>query len=137
MIQISPPEPSLMIFESVSCSFWRASSGILSSLVCRPSFTSSFKDLPNILLCHILIGSSSNSLSRYLTKSSDCFSVPTTGLTSVSMSALIKCIARYKPKFLTISYFMMYILPHISTFCKAFLLSVKLWQYTEFWKVKK
>ena len=107
IIQISPPLPSFMIFERVSCSFWRASSGILSSFVWSPSFTSSFKDLPKILLCQILIGSSSNSLSRYFTKSSDCFSVPTTGLTSVSISARIRCIVRYKLRFLIISCFIL------------------------------
>ena len=123
IIHISPPEPSLMIFERVSCSFCLASSGILSSFVCSPSFTSSFKDFPKMLLCQILIGSSSNSLSRYFTKSSDCFSVPTTGLTSVSISARIKCITRYKPKCLTTFDFMMCILTHFQRICKAFLLS--------------
>lgn len=136
-MQIRPPLPSLIILESVSCSFCLASSGILSSFVCSPSFTSSFKDLPNMLLCHILVGSSSNSLSRYLTSSSDCFSVPTTGLTSVSISARIRCIVRYKLRFLINSYFMMCILPHFSTNCKAFLHSIKLWQYTKLLKAKK
>ena len=112
IIQISPPEPSFMIFERVSCSFCLASSGILSSLVCNPSFTSSFSDLPKMLLCQILIGSSSNSLSRYFTKSSDCFSVPTTGLTSVSISARIRCIVRYKLRFLIISCFILCILAY-------------------------
>lgn len=105
IMQISPPLPSLMILDRVSCNFCLASSGILSSLVCRPSFISSFKDLPKILLCHIFIGSSSNSLRRYFTRSSDCFSVPTTGLTSVSISARIRCMLRYKPRSLILFLF--------------------------------
>ena len=36
-------------------------SGILYNLFCKPSFTSSCSDLPNILDCHIFLGSSSNS----------------------------------------------------------------------------
>ena len=126
-----------MIFDSVSCNFCLASSGILSSFACKPSFTSSLRDLPKMLLCHILMGSSSNSLSRYFTKSSDCFSVPTTGLTSVSISALIKCITRYKPKFLIGIHCMMCILSYFPTNCKAFLHSIKLWQYTKLLKAKK
>ena len=105
IMQIKPPLPSLMILDRVSCNFCLASSGILSSFVCNPSLTNSLSDLPKMLLCQIFMGSSSNSLSRYFTKSSDCFSVPTTGLTSVSISALIKCILRYKPKFLIFSVF--------------------------------
>ncbi len=108
-MQISPPLPSLMILDRVSCSFCLASSGILSSLVCNPSLTNSLRDFPNILLCHIFIGSSSNSLRRYFTRSSDCFSVPTTGLTSVSISALIRCMLRYKTRSLILFLFSVYI----------------------------
>lgn len=41
IMQISPPLPSLMMRVSVSCSFFRASSGIRFSLVCRSSLTTS------------------------------------------------------------------------------------------------
>ena len=41
IMQISPPLPSLMMRVNVSCSFFRASSGIRFSLVCRSSLTTS------------------------------------------------------------------------------------------------
>ena len=126
IIQISPPEPSLIMRVSVSCSFFWASSGILPSLPRRPSFTSSCSDFPKMLDCHIFFGSVSNSLSRYDTSSSDCFSEPTIGLTSVSMSARIICITRYKPKFLIGIHCMMCILSYFPTNCKASLFNNKI-----------
>ena len=74
-MQISPPLPSLMMRCSVSCILIRASSGMCDSFPESPSLTSSCSDLPKMSVSHIFAGSFSNSSSRYLTSSSDCFSV--------------------------------------------------------------
>ena len=49
----------------------RASVGILNSLLCKPSFTSSCRDFPKMFDSQILEGFSSNSCKRYFTSSSD------------------------------------------------------------------
>ena len=92
IMQIKPLHPSLIIFSSVSWILPRASCGIWQSLLRRPSLTSSLRDLPNMSDSQILSGSSSNSLRRYFISSSDWLSVPTTGATSVSISAFKRCI---------------------------------------------
>lgn len=92
IMQIKPPLPSFIILSNVSCNFSCASSGIFISFVCKPSFTSSCRLLPNIFDSHIFFGSFSNSESNDSTNSYDCFSLPTIGDTSVSISALIMCI---------------------------------------------
>ena len=107
-MQISPPLPSLMIFCRVSRSLYLASSGILDSLLWRPSFTSSWSDLPKIFVSHMDFGFSSNSFRRKCTSSSDCFSVPTIGETSVSMSARIICMISSKPKSLILFRFFIF-----------------------------
>lgn len=61
MMQISPPEPSLMMRWSVSWSLARASSGMRLSLPFKSSLTSSWKDLPKILDCQMALVSPSNS----------------------------------------------------------------------------
>ena len=99
IIQIRPLQPSLMIRSMVSCSLMRASPGIRLSLLCSPSLTSSCRLLPKMFDCQIFSGESSNSLSRYMTRSSDCFSLPTMGATSVVMSARIRCVVYNKQKF--------------------------------------
>lgn len=116
IIQISPPEPSFIIFVRVSWSLNLASSGILPSLPLKPSFTSSWSDLPKMFVSHIDLGFSSNSFRRKCTSSSDCFSVPTMGDTSVSMSALIICIISSKTKSLIVFCFMMCIIADIWQF---------------------
>ena len=88
---MSPLQPSFIIFSMVSVSFRLASAGIRYSLLCRLSLTSSLSDLPNISELQIFTGSSSNCLSRYRTKSSDCYSLPTRGVTSAQVSIFIIC----------------------------------------------
>ena len=61
MMQISPPEPSLMMRWSVSWSLARASSGMRLSLPFKSSLTSSWKDLPKMLDCQMALVSPSNS----------------------------------------------------------------------------
>ena len=56
--QISPVAPSLTIFASVPRNLERTSSGVRISLVVRPSWIRSYTDLPKILLCQSLWGSS-------------------------------------------------------------------------------
>ena len=51
IIQMSAPLPSLTIRSKVSCNLIWASSGILKSLVCNPSLTSSCKLFPKIKEC--------------------------------------------------------------------------------------
>ena len=63
IMQISPPLPSLMMRVRVSWSFFRASSGMRFSFVCRSSLTSSWKLRPKMLDCQILLVSPSNSCS--------------------------------------------------------------------------
>ena len=57
IMQISPPLPSFIILSNVSCNFSCASSGIFISFVCKPSFTSKYRLLPNILDSHIIFNS--------------------------------------------------------------------------------
>ena len=92
MIHINPPDPSFTILSSVCCNLTCASSGIQANLFCNPSFTRSCKLFPKMFESQIFFGSFSNSERRYLTNSSDCFSLPTIGETSVSTSVLIKWI---------------------------------------------
>ena len=61
MMQISPPEPSLIMRSSVSRSLARASSGMRLILAFRSSFTSSWRDFPKMLACQILLASPSYS----------------------------------------------------------------------------
>ena len=121
IIQINPPLPSLIIFCSVSCSLYCASPLILYSLLCSPSLTSSCSDLPNIFDSHIFFGFSSNSFNKSCINSSDCFSVPTIGDTTVSMSARIICMISSKPKSLIVFCFMMCIIADILQFVEWFL----------------
>ena len=72
-----------MILERALWMFMRTSSGMRMSLVLSPSRTRSFRDLPKIYVSHMPEASPSKPLSRYCRSSSDCFSVPTMGLTSV------------------------------------------------------
>ena len=57
IMQMSPPEPSLMMRWRVSRSFSLASWGIRLSLAFRSSFTSSWRDLPKMLASQILLES--------------------------------------------------------------------------------
>ena len=88
-IKISPPLPSLIILWSVSEVFPHILRHSV-ELVYDPSFTSSCSDFQ--VVSHIFPGSFSNSFSRKFTSSSLCFSVPTMGETSVSISARIRWI---------------------------------------------
>lgn len=96
MIHINPPDPSFTILSSVCCNLTCASSGIHANLFCNPSFTRSCRLFPKMFESQIFFGSFSNSERRYLTNSSDCFSLPTIGETSVSTSVLIKCMTGSK-----------------------------------------
>ena len=62
-MQISPSQPSLIMRSSVCCKRVWASAGICISLACKPSFTSSFRLLPKILVLHNFWGRS-QSLSK-------------------------------------------------------------------------
>ena len=61
MMQISPPDPSLIMRWSVSRSLVRASSGIRLILEFRSSFTSSWRDFPKILASQMRLESPSYS----------------------------------------------------------------------------
>src|SRR5690606_9337160 len=87
IMQMRPPLPSFRILVSVSCSFFWALAGMRVSLLWIPSLTRSCSDLPRKSEFHTLLGSFSNSSDRYRASSSPCFSVPTKGVTSVTMFA--------------------------------------------------
>lgn len=88
-MQISPSQPSLIMRSSVCCRRVRASAGICISLACKPSFTSSFRLLPKILVLHNLLGSLSKSFKSPWISVSPCSSLPTVGESSVWMVARI------------------------------------------------
>lgn len=90
-MQISPSQPSLIMRSSVCCRRVRASAGICISLACKPSFTSSFRLLPKILVLHNLLGSLSKSFKSPWISVSPCSSLPTVGESSVWMVARIRC----------------------------------------------
>ena len=64
IMQISPPLPSLIMRVKVSCSFFRASSGIRFNFACKSSLTNSWKLRPKMLDCQIFPVSPSNSWRR-------------------------------------------------------------------------
>ena len=78
--------------ESVSQSFMRASAGSFESFAFSPSLTSSCSDFPNMFDSHIFSGELSKSAISDITSSSDCFSEPTIGATSVFICVFIRCI---------------------------------------------
>ena len=91
IMHISPEQPLLTIFSTVSCSRCCTFSGIAFTFTAMLSRIISLRDLPKISVCQSFCGSFSNVYIRYAMNASLCSSVPTSGATSDAISTFIMC----------------------------------------------